>query len=192
MSQKSYLPESVTRFTEYLKSLSGRGQLAELRRSAADPLGDFRSIRILGPFLPDDDGWRFDAYRLVGTLYALHRQRFSEGQVPDFAEGEKRRSFGASLRRLRAQLKGGQDSLDLRFAALLDTPAEDLAVPLRGMVQRCASAEKPVPVDYAQLLNDLLWWEGDRTRRKWAREYWQAQDVDQALANPSADEITNN
>jgi hypothetical protein len=55
----------------------GRAHLAELRRAAADPLHDTRSIWILGPLLPDTDGWAFDAYRLVATLYAMYAPRFA-------------------------------------------------------------------------------------------------------------------
>ncbi len=185
----------VARFIAFLQGLSGpsgRAQLARLRRAAADPLGNYEDIQVLGIHLPDDDGWKFDAYRLVATLYALHKQRYSEEAMPAFPAEEKRRSFGASLQRLRQQLDSGKDSLDLRFSALLDTPAENLAVPLRGLVQRCASAKRPVPVDYEQLLKDLIWWEGDYTRRQWAREYWQYRDPDQASDAPATEEAANN
>jgi CRISPR type I-E-associated protein CasB/Cse2 len=167
---------------ESMKGPEGRANLAELRRAAADPLGDYRTMRILGNLIPDTKNeWAFDAYRLTAILYALHRQGNEEKSLQGFGSETTRRSFGASLNRLRGQLRSGKDSLDLRFSALLDTPAEDLAVPLRGFVLRCASAETLVPIDYTILLKDLLYWEGDYTRRTWARHYWQS----------SVDENTN-
>lgn len=179
-----YNDESIKQFVRFLRTqrdAQGRANLAELRRAAADPLRDVRSIWILGNHLPDTDDWPFDAYRLVAILYAIHAQRFSTSdgghKLPQFSDGQKtgycRRSFGESLRRLRGQLGAGQESLDQRFVAMLDTPREDLAIPLRGFIQRVAAAKKEVPVDYGQLLKDLLYWDGDKTRRQWARDYWQ-------------------
>jgi CRISPR system Cascade subunit CasB len=66
----------------------------------------------------------------------------------------------------------GAEALDKRFVALLDTNREDISVPLRGFIQRLAT--KDVPVDFRQLLRDLLHWNGEYTRRQWARDYWQS------------------
>lgn len=177
-----YDKEHATRFIKFLhrqedsSQASGRANLAELRRSAADPLNDYRSIWILGSYLPDRNDWPFDAYRLVAVLFAIHKQRFTEKKLPQFNETEqKRRSLGASLRKLRGQLSIGQDSLDQRFSALLNAPREDVAIPLRGFIQRIASADKPVSVDYFRLITDLVYWNTDNnnTQRQWARDYWQ-------------------
>ena len=161
---------------------SGRANLAELRRAAANPNQDFRDLAILGTLLADDN-WVFNAQRLTAGLFALYAPQFwdknSQLRLPSFSTAEaRRRSFGASLRRLRVQLSAGQESLDKRFNALLDTPREDLAVPLRGLLQRLATADQPVPIDFGQLLLDLVYWEYDypdrhSVRRDWARDYWQ-------------------
>lgn len=159
----------------------GRANLAELRRAAANPGHDFRDIRILGEVLAADDEVS-ESQRLTAGLFALYAAKFwdagSRLRLPRFGEEARYRSLGASFRRLRGQLSGGQDSLDLRFSALLDTSREDLAVPLRGLLQRLATAEKPIPVDFAQLLLDLVYWGYDHpdrrsVRRDWARDYWQ-------------------
>jgi CRISPR type I-E-associated protein CasB/Cse2 len=190
-----YDKESINALVQFLDnqgkpnlSKNGRANLAELRRSAADPLSDTRSIWILGSLLPERDGWEFDAYRLVATLYAINAQRFTTPngghKLPKFSDDDKqpkykRRSFGESVRRLRIQLGAGEDSLDKRFVALLDSDTDNLAIPLRGFIQRIASAQKDIPVDYRRLLEDLLNWNGDRqtgslaARRQWARDYWQ-------------------
>lgn len=159
----------------------GRANLAELRRAAANPNQDFRDLAILSTLLADDT-WVFDAQRLTAGLFALYAPRFwdknNQLRLPPFSAEARRRSFGASLRRFRFQLSGGQEGLDQRFNALLDTPREDLAVPLRGLLQRLATADQPVPVDFGQLLLDLVYWEYDypdrrSVRRDWARDYWQ-------------------
>lgn len=185
---KRTLDEQADRFVGFLERQAGpqgRANLAELRRSAADPLGDYRDLRILGDHLPDTDGWSFDVHRLTATLFALYATKFWDKNgrlnVPRFDSGEKRRSLGASLRMLRNGLKVGHDSLDLRFSGLLDTHREDLAVPLRGVMHRIATTEKRIPIDFRRLLTDLIRWDADETQRTWARDYWQASaDEDEA------------
>lgn len=161
-----------------LRDSQGRATLAELRRAAADPQNSLRLIGLVGHCLPDDDG-AVDSHLLVAMLFALHgATRWTKANrldMPRFPDGENQRSFGASLRRLKEQLGVGGNSLDLRVNALLDTNAEDLAVPLRGLVQRIATAPRsPIPIDYRKLLNDLLNWQYTSTRLRWARDYWQA------------------
>ncbi len=175
-------------FLEKQYGPTGRANLAELRRAAADPLRDFRDIRILGEYLPNadwptaEDDWLFDAHRLTATLFALYATKFwdKDGRLklPRFDPGEKRRSLGASLRKLRQELGAGQNSLDLRVSALLDTYRDDLAVPLRSMIQRIATADKRIPIDFRQLLRDIANWHTDETGRTWARDYWQAANAE--------------
>lgn len=181
----------------------GRATLAELRRAAADSGQGYRDWAILGPVLAEDDRL-CEAQRLVAGLFALYAPRFwdagSRLRLPRFADEVRRRSLGASLRRLRFHLRTGQDSLDKRFSALLDTPREDLAVPLRGLLQRLAVAEKPAPVDFAWLLRDLVYWDYDHpdrpsVRRDWARDYWQpaareAANPAEEAASPPTDSFT--
>ncbi len=172
--------EHANEFVHFLSRQSGsmgRANLAELRRAAADPLHDFRDIRILGDHLSDVD-FIFDAQRLTAALFALfatkHWSSNNQLKLPRFAEDERRQSMGASLRKLRSQLKGGEESLDKRFSALLDTPREDLAVPLRGIIQRIATADRPIPINFQRLLTHLVYWDQDDTRLTWAKDYWQA------------------
>lgn len=194
--------EHANTFARFLTSQAGstgRANLAELRRAAANPGHDFRDLRILGGVLADDTRI-FDAQRLTAGLFALYAPRFwtpaSTLRLPGFSQEAKRRSFGASLRQLRNQLKAGQDSLDLRFTALLDTPREDLTVPLRGLLQRLATAERPIPVDFARLLQHLVFWEYDQpggrsVRRDWARDYWQPSAADDDAIDDAATALTS-
>lgn len=192
--------EQAKAFIDFLVGQSGpdgRANLAELRRAAANPLNDYRDVRILGDHLPATDDWSFDAYRLTASLFALYATKFwnksGRLELPYFVSKEKRRSLGASLRRLKYQLGAGQGSLDLRFSALLDTPREDLAVPLRGIMQRLATAEGRIPMDFYRLLTDLLYWNADHTRRYWAMDYWQAAiQEDEAGDQPEASPAESN
>jgi CRISPR type I-E-associated protein CasB/Cse2 len=189
--------EHIKKFVAFLEMQngpSGRALLAELRRAAADPLNTYGTVWLMGDKLPDSDAWDFDAYRLVAALFALHATKLwgrdNRLQIPRFYKDETRRSFGASLRRLRNQLSVGQDSLDLRVKALIDTNREDLAEPLRGLLQRIATAERSVPIDYAQLLDDLIHWDdGDRVRRTWSSDYWSRRVP--SLQAPSSSQPTN-
>jgi CRISPR type I-E-associated protein CasB/Cse2 len=192
--------EQAEKFIGFLMSQhgpTGRANLAELRRAAADPLSDYRDVRILGDYLPALDDRSVDAYRLTASLFALYATKFwdkaGQLELPPFGPKEKRRSLGASLRRLKYQLGAGQDSLDLRFSALLDTPREALAVPLRGIIQRLSTAEGRIPVDFRRLLTDLLYWNADHTRRYWAMDYWQAAiQGDEAGDQPDASPAESN
>lgn len=207
-----YDPSSIQKFIQFLtqqRDSQGRATLAELRRAAADPSNDTRTLWLLGPYLPESNGWAFDSYRLVATLFALYAQRFTIPNggydIPRFENKDEdisynamtdntlsstqpkwvRKSFGASLRRLRNQLSAGEESLDQRFVALLDTNREDIGVPLRGFVQRLASSQLGIPVDFKQLLTDLLHWDGQHTRRQWARDYWQPITTDHLTDEPA-------
>lgn len=179
-----------------------RANLAELRRAAMNPLSDLRDIRILGDLLPnlstrptDEDEWVDDAHRLTAKLFALYATKFwgRDGRLdlPRFGPNDKRRSLGASLRRLRNGLSVGEDSLDMRVSALLDTYRDDLAVPLRGMIQRIATADNRIPIDFAQLLRDLANWHGEETGRIWARDYWQAAGGRVADSDTETPEVIN-
>lgn len=196
--------EQARKFAAFLygqHDASGRANLAELRRATANPGHDFRDIRILGEVLAADDQVA-EAQRLTAGLFALYAAKFWDAsnrlRLPRFGEEVRRRSLGASLRRLRGQLGAGQDSLDLRFGVLLDTPHEDLAVPLRGLLQRLATAERPIPIDFAQLLLDLVYWDYDHpdrrsVRRDWARDYWQPAPETAAtneVSDPTADQLS--
>lgn len=186
MNYSKFSDESLKKFVGFLyrqTATANRANLAELRRSATDPLNDYRSIWLLGPYLPDSDGWSFDAYRLVATLFAIHSQKFPEREMPKFKPEQNRTSLGTSLGLLKKQLVNGAESLDKRFAALLDTPTEDLAIPLRNTIQRIATADRAIPVDYYSLVKDLIFWESPYTKKKWAREYWQPQFVNDKSDN---------
>jgi CRISPR system Cascade subunit CasB len=154
-----------------------RAALAKLRRAVASPI-DGDVFAVLGDAVADVRDRDLDAHLFIACLFAIHPTRGS---------GE---SLGASMHRLRTKLKVGADSLDGRFAAILNSDGEDLPGRLRHVIRLLASHD--VTVDYPRLLHDMLRWDGDdrRAQRRWARDYWtaprEAGDTESALDSDPA------
>jgi CRISPR system Cascade subunit CasB len=162
---------------EKLKREGNRGALATLRRTLIDSGRDFRAYTVVGAFLPAHGSQaRIDTFVLVAGLYALHPMHHDDGT-----------SIGTALRRLRSAITGGESSLDLLVAALLDAEEEDVRSRIRHVVLRLASAE--IPLDYAQLLRDLQRWSHPRRfiQKRWARDYWAPErDADRQPSDSTA------
>lgn len=159
------------------ESGSARAALARLRRATAgDPRYDPRVFEAVGAALPAEArGWDLDAHLLTACLFALYvqgRDALPEGRLPG-----RRGSLGASACFLRRKMerdgKAGAESLDRRFTALLETPAEDLDVRLRRLLHLLRSHD--VPIRFDLLLSDLRQWKWGRryVARRWAEDYWQ-------------------
>lgn len=140
-----------------------RAALAKLRRAVASPI-DGDVFAVLGDALGDVRDRELDTHLFIACLFAIH---------PATGSGE---SFGTSMHRLRGKLRVGADSLDGRFAAILNSDAEDLPGRLRHTIRLLASHD--VRVDYPRLLRDMLRWDADdrRVQRRWARDYWTARE----------------
>lgn len=155
-----------------LKQQDDRGALAALRRGLGCAPGEAAEMhRYVVPFLqPDRDGddWRF---YLVASLFATHPETWA-GE----SQGRWTSNLGASFRRL-SQLRGGTPgtqapAVERRFTALLGARQEDLPDHLRHAISLLKA--EGVPVDYAQILEDLRWWDHEerRVQRRWARAFW--------------------
>jgi CRISPR system Cascade subunit CasB len=146
-----------------LAAREDRAALAELRRSFANPLA---ALPYVVPFLRRDASRREeDAFVLVAGLFAIHPMR---GNL--------------SLARAMRICAERSDSVSLRFLALLDSDAEDLATHLRHGVTLVRSME--LALDYDDLLQTVRWWSSeDRSRqRRWAREFWGTADTNEETA----------
>jgi CRISPR system Cascade subunit CasB len=155
---------------ERLERDGDRATLAKLRRGLGKPLG----------FAPERDGWviarlpdslsdrALEAYCLIASLFALHPQsggtRSLAASFASWHEKERQQLGKASGERL--------DNIDRRFAALLNSDADDLPNRLRHVVSLLKANE--VPVNWAQLLRDLLYWDDqDRSVQvRWSRHFW--------------------
>lgn len=101
--------------------------------------------------------WDEQAYILVAALFAMH-------------PGTGGMSLGAALRRVRDL--SGSESVEQRFAALLNAHEDDVADHLRHAVAMARSRE--VLIDWNDLLQGVRGWrhEGRWVQRRWARDFW--------------------
>ena len=115
-----------------------------------------------------------EAAALVTSLFALwhqgnriHQRRPNGtlgGSFKELADAERRRG-GKSPRE-------PVPNVERRFAVLLDSHAEDLPERLRHAMSLLKAQD--VPIDWTQLLDDLLRWDWPErlVQRSWARDYW--------------------
>jgi len=155
-------------FIRYLEDLvrnRDRGALADLRRGLGKPPGTALEMhRHVVPFLPQGKPWTEAAYYLTAALFAYWHQGKDEVAPNPPA------NLGASLARMATG--DNEDSLDRRFTALLKSHREDLPHHLRQVVGLLKSND--IPVDWSQLLKDLLIWDHEEqfVQRNWARSFW--------------------
>lgn len=173
----------------YLRSLTnpenrnGRAALAALRRGLGkEPGTAMETFRHVVPYLPNDirDGDE-RRYYLVASLFALH----PDSAWPEEELQSRRRppNLGNSFRKLGDDYRKGQavptgddknrvSPVERRFVALLNSDREDLPTHLRQAAGLLKA--KDVPIDWAVLLGDLLWWDSDshRVQRQWASAFW--------------------
>ncbi|MCL6622969.1 MAG: type I-E CRISPR-associated protein Cse2/CasB [Syntrophobacterales bacterium] len=161
--------EEKSSFIRYLEDLvrnQDRGALAALRRGLGKPPGTALDMhRYVVSYLPPKLTWmQEEAYFLLAALFAYWHQG------KDLVAPNPPANLGASLAQMAT--RENEDSLDRRFTALLKSHREDLPHHLRQVVGLLKSNE--VPVDWQQLLKDLLNWDHENqfVQRKWARSFW--------------------
>lgn len=149
----------ITAFISALERLDAAGR-ARLKRNAGRALGEARDVqRVFFQALPYEVPERqHDDYFLLATLYPMADKR--SGGV----------TLGSTLRRVRQNRVSA--SLDRRFQTLLDSDREQLPFRLRQAVRLAAATEQPI--DWAQLLGDLLAWEHPERyiQLRWAKDYF--------------------
>jgi CRISPR system Cascade subunit CasB len=157
---------------ETLRDREERGALAVLRRGAGSPPGTVAAMypHIL-PWVPRQR-WAEDVAYVIGSLFALHPQPGGTGNL------------GKALSTIPGQAE--RKSLEDRFVALLNSHRDDLPHHLRQAVSLLKSKE--IPIDWSQLLGDILHWDHERrfVQQQWAREFWhekekEASEPDTAL-----------
>ncbi len=159
MSEQTYRPQTVA-FMDRLADLDA-GERARLKRNAGKTLAEARDTalalfyRLIPPGVPETQE---EIYFLVATLYPL-------------AESGKNGNLGDALRRAR-MMAASEEGLDRHVEVLLDADAEQLPFRLRQAIHYLASSR--VPVNWPQLLEDLLNWNHPRrfVQRAWARAYF--------------------
>jgi CRISPR system Cascade subunit CasB len=149
-------------FVSYLEGLrDDRGALAALRRGLGQPPGTVADMyRYVVPWLREDAAARQEAaYYLAASLFGYHSAEGGTG------------SMGDHFARARDP-QGDNTAIERRFTALLAAHSEDLPFYLRQAISILRS--KDVPVNWHQLLTDVLaWGHPDRyVQQRWAKAFW--------------------
>jgi CRISPR system Cascade subunit CasB len=156
------MEEGKQAFVEYLEGLrEDRGALAALRRGLGQPPGTVADMyRYVVPWLSDETPrWREAVYYQIAALFAYHPAPGGRGNMGDHFARTR-------------DPQGDNTAIERRFTALLAAHADDLDTYLRQAIGFVRSKE--VPVDWHQLLSDLLAW-GHPNRyvqQRWARSFW--------------------
>lgn len=90
----------------------------------------------------------------------------------------------------RSRGEGGEPGVERRFVALLNCHRDDLPAHLRHAVGLLKSKE--IPVDWAELLHDILRWDSESrsVQRAWARAFWGRAGRSDDDAQPADDAAT--
>lgn len=176
------------------KRKPNRAVLAQLRRTLGKhPNQAFEAFPYISEATCDlKSEWDVRCYYLVASLFALYQQGGIKRSWHHEPNPEKQwRDLGASFRLLELAMQRKNKeatpnlerskSLEKRFTALLSSRSEDLSDRLRHAVLLLKSYD--VPIDWVQLLRDLLYWQqGERairlhsksksTQRRWAQSFW--------------------
>lgn len=169
----------IAAFVANLGRLDAAGR-ARLKRNAGRTLNEAHDVqRVFFQALPYEVAGRFfeeEIYFLVATLYPMAEP--CGGGV----------SLGTTLRTTLRRVRQGRDSasLDRRFQSLLDSDRDQLPFRLRQAVRLAAASEQPI--DWAQLLADLLVWEHPEryVQLRWARDYFVGYaEAESAVAEPT-------
>lgn len=132
---------------------------AALRRSLAFAPGTYvPAFPFVEPFVGAEEGWRREAFFLAAGLYALADGMHVEG-----------RTLAQAMAELAKDPRRSPESVERRFLVLLDADRDQIVHRLQ-----CAVTLVEGGLDFAQLLNDLLWWFGPerKVQSRWARHYY--------------------
>ncbi len=154
------------RFANWLTKLqdqpNGRAVMAELRRGLGQPPGLAPTVgRYVQPFLTLEGGEkREEAYYLVASLFGSHPSPAGSGNM------------GQHFARLWAGEKEPPDNITRRFNILLAADWDTLPDYLRQAIGLLKAND--VPVNWAQLLDDVLKWEysDGKVQLRWSRAFW--------------------
>lgn len=171
------------RSLEQLYADEDRGALADLRRGLGKAPGAAMEMHpYVVPFTRELSRRQEDAFYTVAALFGLcPRESWRRGQ----GEKEKFTNLGASLKLLKKEKDSG--GVERRFVALLNCRAEDLPAHLRQFVGLLKTND--LPVDWAQLLRDVIRWDHDENvQRNWAKAFWAADPKPETAETDTAPE----
>lgn len=155
-----------------LKQSNDRGALAKLKRYVlAD---DFiPACSVLEPMLGNN--WKEHERKclyLMAGLFAYHPENCSTGNIGNTMWNIACAKPGTIEKKTR--------STEKRLIRVLGADREEIYNALFSLVSQAKSAN--VPINYAQLLCDLIFW-GDKTKRQWAVAFYHSQPTNEPEVN---------
>lgn len=136
---------------------------------------------------------------LVASLFALWHQgeRGFTAKPPPSLGASFKELADAERRQSGLKPRDSVPNVERRFAVLLDSHTDDLPIRLRHAVNLLRS--KDIPVNWNQLLIDLLGWDRQKrpVQRTWARDFWvsgtsdESTDADDRAETVTAETTTN-
>ena len=173
-------------FTEAVRAwnVDQKGRLAILRRNAGEPIAGARAVSWIFSLLNRFERLGDEALFLTATLLAFDRP-YLEGK------GAFTGSFGRTMAVLKAQPGASEESLERRFAILLDAdfdPREgtgELPFRLRQTVKLVLSKEGRI--DWPRLLSDLRQWNhpDKYVQKHWAKDFYTTFAAEETAGTPA-------
>jgi CRISPR type I-E-associated protein CasB/Cse2 len=155
-------------FVTYLQSMKGdRGKLATLRKGLIENQAQ-ATWPLLSRFLDFDSSYQIKALQTIAGLFAHHPKNADSGNFGNLchqlldSEEEQKITDGES----------GPISRHFQYA--LAATGEEIFPRVRRLVLRAKKDE--IPVNYIQLVKDLLGWHSykkDRIKFAWGKAFWQ-------------------
>jgi CRISPR type I-E-associated protein CasB/Cse2 len=143
-----------------LESEQDRAALAELRRGVGQTLDEMPELgRYIFHFFKEPNRHKEDAFFLIATLFAMHSKNITTGNM------------GNHLRDMAEGNAEELERLEKRFAQLLTANRADLPELLPRIVNLLKAKDKERPINWSQLLDDVIYWGAGR-QREWARGFW--------------------
>ena len=131
----------------------------------------------------DTSSW-IEMIRAVGSQNLIPREAYSDKQAQRWyitlaslytlhPIGTKYKSFGDSFRRLR-QVRS-ENVVRMLFDSMMDSNSEFLPGELFHaitLMSKSPTQKGPIRINWGQLLTDVLNWEDDEVRKRWAIDCW--------------------
>lgn len=170
MNQPNEKKEKSTAFIDYLFTLCERdkGAAARLRR-ADNPATEYQSWDVLAAFNVNLE-WACERLAYTTVMAAVARSRAKNDGELDFGKAiAKAFDDGANSPQASRRL--------MRLLACDDV--EEVCRVLRSLLKLIQSRVSQ-PVNYAALLNDLIWFNYDaqRVKARWAQQFYQTKNKD--------------
>ena len=173
-------------FTEAVRAwqTDQKGRLAILRRNAGEPIAGAHGVSWIYSLLNRFERLGDEPLFLTATLLAFDRP-YLEGR------GSFTGSFGRTMAVLKAQPGASEESLERRFAILLDADFDprggtgELPFRLRQTVKLVLSKEGCI--DWPRLLSDLRQWNhADKyVQKRWAKDFYTTFAAEETAATPA-------